>query len=134
MAADCGADAVIVSDHGGRMLDSSPATIDALPAIVDAVGKRLTVLFDSGVRRGSDIVKALALGAHGVLIGRATLYGTAAGGEMGAAHAIEILREETDRMMGLLGVNKIAKIDRSCIFPPASEHMSTAVPHMTIAA
>jgi isopentenyl diphosphate isomerase/L-lactate dehydrogenase-like FMN-dependent dehydrogenase len=115
LAADCGADAVIVSNHGGRMLDGSPAPIEALPEILDAVGRRLTVMMDSGVRRGSDVVKALALGAQAVLIGRATLYGTAAAGEAGAARAIAILREETDRVMALLGARDVASLNRECL-------------------
>jgi isopentenyl diphosphate isomerase/L-lactate dehydrogenase-like FMN-dependent dehydrogenase len=115
LAAECGADAVIVSNHGGRMLDSSPAPIDVLPEILDAAGKRLTVMVDSGVRRGSDVVKALALGAHAVLIGRATLYGTAAAGEAGAARAIAILREETDRVMALLGARDVASLNREVL-------------------
>jgi isopentenyl diphosphate isomerase/L-lactate dehydrogenase-like FMN-dependent dehydrogenase len=112
LAADCGADGVIVSNHGGRMLDSSPAPIDVLPEILDAAGKRLTVMVDSGVRRGADVVKALALGAQAVLIGRATLYGTAAAGEAGAARAIAILREETDRVMALLGARNVSELNR----------------------
>jgi isopentenyl diphosphate isomerase/L-lactate dehydrogenase-like FMN-dependent dehydrogenase len=109
-AADCGADGVIVSNHGGRMLDSSPAPIDVLPQVLDAAGKRLTVLVDSGFRRGADVVKALALGAKAVLIGRATLYGTAVGGEAGAARAIAILREEIDRVMALIGARSVAEL------------------------
>jgi len=110
LAADCGADGVIVSNHGGRNLDSSMAPIEVLPEIVDAVGKRLTVLVDSGFRRGSDIVKALALGAQAVLIGRATLYGVAAGGEAGAHRALAILREEIDRIMALTGARTIGEL------------------------
>ncbi|HSQ02968.1 MAG TPA: alpha-hydroxy acid oxidase, partial [Burkholderiales bacterium] len=110
LAADCGADGVIVSNHGGRNLDSSMAPIEVLPEIVDAAGKRLTVLVDSGFRRGSDIVKALALGAHAVLIGRATLYGVAAGGEAGAHRALAILREEIDRVMALTGTRTIEEL------------------------
>ena len=109
-AADCGADGVIVSNHGGRMLDSSPAPIEVLPQVVDAAGKRLSVLVDSGFRRGADVVKALALGAKAVLIGRATLYGTAVGGEAGAARAIAILREEIDRVMALIGARSVAEL------------------------
>jgi isopentenyl diphosphate isomerase/L-lactate dehydrogenase-like FMN-dependent dehydrogenase len=111
-AADCGADGVIVSNHGGRMLDSSPAPIEVLPQVLDAAGKRLTVLVDSGFRRGSDVVKALALGAKAVLIGRATLYGTAVGGEAGAARAIAILRDEIDRVMALIGARNVAELTR----------------------
>jgi (S)-mandelate dehydrogenase len=109
--ADCGADAVIVSNHGGRNLDGSPAPIDVLPEILDAAGKRLTVMVDSGVRRGSDVVKALALGAAAVLIGRAPLYGVAAAGEAGASRAIAIFRDEIDRVMALLGVRSVAELD-----------------------
>ncbi|HKA42985.1 MAG TPA: alpha-hydroxy acid oxidase [Burkholderiales bacterium] len=110
LAAECGVDGVVVSNHGGRNLDGSMAPLEALPAVVDAVGKRITVLVDSGFRRGSDVVKALALGARGVLIGRSTLYGTAAGGEAGAARAIQIFREEIDRVMALIGCNSIADL------------------------
>src|SRR5437870_5505299 len=90
-AADVGVDAVIVSNHGGRQLDHVPATLDALPAIADGVGDRMEVLMDSGIRRGTDIVAALARGASGVLVGRAYLYGLAAAGEGGVRHAIDIL-------------------------------------------
>jgi isopentenyl diphosphate isomerase/L-lactate dehydrogenase-like FMN-dependent dehydrogenase len=114
-AADCGADAVIVSNHGGRNLDHSIAPIDALPDVVDAAGKRLTVIMDSGLRRGSDVVKALALGAKAAFIGRGPLYGVAAHGEAGAARAIEIFREEIGRVMALLGVNSVAELDRRCL-------------------
>ena len=111
-AADCGADAVIVSNHGGRNLDSSIAPIDALPDVLDAAGKRLTVMVDSGFRRGTDVVKALALGARAVLIGRASLYGVAAHGEAGASRAIAIFREEIDRVMALIGARSVADLDR----------------------
>jgi isopentenyl diphosphate isomerase/L-lactate dehydrogenase-like FMN-dependent dehydrogenase len=110
LAADCGADGVVVSNHGGRNLDGSMAPLEALPEVVDAVGQRIQVIVDSGFRRGSDIVKALALGAHAVLIGRATLYGVAAGGYAGAARAITLLREETDRVMALLGARSVAEL------------------------
>ena len=120
-AADCGADAVIVSNHGGRNLDYSIAPIDALPDIAEAAGKRLTVIMDSGVRRGSDVVKALALGAKSVFVGRAPLYGVAAHGEPGAARAIEILREEIGRVMALLGVNTVAELDRRFLHLTADE-------------
>ena len=117
LAADCGADGVVVSNHGGRNLDSSMAPIEVLPDVVDAVGKRLTVIVDSGFRRGSDVVKALALGAKAVLIGRPTLYGTAAGGEAGAARAIAIFREEIDRVLALLGCPRIAALNREYLVP-----------------
>jgi len=103
LAADCGADGVIVSNHGGRAVDSTMAPIEVLPSVLDAAGKRLTVMVDSGFRRGADVVKAVALGAAAVLIGRATLYGTAVAGEAGAARAIEIYRDEIDRVLGLIG-------------------------------
>jgi isopentenyl diphosphate isomerase/L-lactate dehydrogenase-like FMN-dependent dehydrogenase len=110
LAAECGADGVVVSNHGGRNLDGAISPMEVLPEVVDAVGKRLTVLVDSGFRRGSDVVKALALGAHAVQIGRATLYGVAAGGHAGAARAITIFREEIDRVMALIGCTSVAKL------------------------
>ena len=118
LAADCGADAVVVSNHGGRNLDSSMAPIAVLPEVVDAVGKRVTVIVDSGFRRGSDIVKALALGAQTVLIGRSTLYGTAVGGEAGAARAIALLRDEIDRLLALLGCRNVSELDRKVLVMP----------------
>ena len=118
LAADCGADAVIVSNHGGRNLDSSMAPIEVLPEVVDAVGKRITVIVDSGFRRGSDVVKALALGAQAVLIGRPTLYGTAVGGEAGAARAIDLFREEIDRVLALLGCPGIDALSRDYLVLP----------------
>jgi isopentenyl diphosphate isomerase/L-lactate dehydrogenase-like FMN-dependent dehydrogenase len=111
LAADCGADGVIVSNHGGRAVDSTRAPIEILPEVVDAVGNRLTVLIDSGFRRGADVIKALALGAKAVLIGRATLYGTAVAGEAGAARAIEIYRDEIDRLMALIGCPDLGALD-----------------------
>jgi (S)-mandelate dehydrogenase len=109
-AADCGADGVIVSNHGGRNLDGAVSPMEVLPEMLDAVGKRVTVLIDSGFRRGSDVVKALALGAHAVQVGRSTLYGVAAGGEAGARRAIAIYREEIDRVLALLGCSSIAEL------------------------
>ncbi|HET7595540.1 MAG TPA: alpha-hydroxy acid oxidase [Burkholderiales bacterium] len=126
-AAECGADAVIVSNHGGRAVDSTPAPIEVLPRIVDAVGERLTVIVDSGFRRGADVVKGLALGAKAVLIGRATLYGTAVAGQAGAARAIEIYRDEIDRLFALIGCAGVAELDRSFLaMPPGFE--STTIP------
>jgi len=110
LAAECGADGVAVSNHGGRNLDGAISPIEALPEIVDAVGKRITVLVDSGFRRGSDVVKALALGAHAVQIGRATLYGVAAGGYAGATRAIAIFREEISRVMALIGCTSVDRL------------------------
>jgi (S)-mandelate dehydrogenase len=114
-AADHGVDAVVVSNHGGRQLDASEATIDALPDIVVAAGDRLTVLFDSGVRRGADVVKALALGAKAVLVGRATLFGAAAAGEPGVDRALAMLRDEIDRTLALSGCRNISDVDRSLL-------------------
>jgi (S)-mandelate dehydrogenase len=106
-----GADGVVVSNHGGRQLDGAPASMDVLPEVVAAVGDDMTVLIDSGFRRGSDIVKAMALGADGVLLGRATLYGVAAGGQPGVARALAILRDETDRVLTLLGCASVAELN-----------------------
>lgn len=119
MAADCGADGVIVSNHGGIASDAAPAPIDVLPAVVAAVGDRATVIVDSGFRRGSDVLKGLALGADAVIIGRATLYGVGAAGEAGATRALEILEAEIRRTMGVLGVTDIASLSRDhVILPP----------------
>ncbi|MDO8597171.1 MAG: alpha-hydroxy acid oxidase [Sulfuricaulis sp.] len=118
LAADCGADGVIVSNHGGRNLDSSLAPIEVLPEVVNAVGKRITVIVDSGFRRGSDVVKALALGAKAVLIGRPTLYGTAAAGEAGATRAIAIFRDEIDRVLALIGCRSIAELNPDSVAMP----------------
>lgn len=112
LAANHGVDGVIVSNHGARNFDASPASIDVLPEIVDAVASRMTVIFDGGIRRGSHVLKAMAIGAHAALIGRATLYGAAAGGQPGAARALGILREEIGTSMAMLGVNTIAELDR----------------------
>ncbi len=105
-----GADAIIVSNHGGRQLDGSIATLDALPGVVSAVNGKAEVLVDGGVRRGADVVKALALGARAVLVGRATLYGACAGGEAGAKKALAILTDEFRRTMQLCGVTKVDQI------------------------
>ena len=110
-----GADGVVVSNHGGRAFDCSMATLDALPDIVAAVGGKLTVLLDSGVRRGSDVVKAVALGADAVLVGRAPLYGLAAAGETGVARALELLRAETARTMAMLGARNLAELDSQIV-------------------
>ena len=105
-----GADGIVVSNHGGRAFDCSIPTMEALPAIVDAVGGKMTVFLDSGVRRGSDVVKAVASGADAVLAGRAPLYGLAAYGEPGVARALELLRAETARTMAMLGARSIAEV------------------------
>lgn len=113
LAREHGVDGLAVSNHGGRNFDSSPAAIDVLPEIVDAVGADLTVLFDGGIRRGSDVLKALAIGANAVLIGRPTLFGAAAGGYEGSCRALDILRTEIDMAMAMLGVTQLAQLDRS---------------------
>jgi (S)-mandelate dehydrogenase len=102
-AAELGCDGIVISNHGGRQLDSAVAPIEVLPEIAQAVGEQITVLVDSGFRRGNDIVKAIALGADAVMLGRATLYGLAAGGEAGASHALSILSTEIDRILGQTG-------------------------------
>lgn len=118
LAADCGADGVIISNHGGRAVDSTMAPIEVLPSVVEVAGKRLTVMVDSGFRRGSDVVKALALGAAAALIGRATLYGTAVAGEAGAARAIEIYRDEIDRVLALIGCPGVSALNRDYLTGP----------------
>lgn len=117
-AADAGLDGVIVSNHGGRQLDHVPATIDVLPEIVGAAGDRLEVLIDSGFRRGSDIVAALALGARAVLLGRAHLYGLAAAGEPGVRHCIDLLADEVRTTMALCGASSVADLSAGLIRRP----------------
>jgi L-lactate dehydrogenase (cytochrome) len=114
-AAGQGVDAVIVSNHGGRQQDHVPAALEVLPGIADAVGDQVEVLFDSGIRRGSDIATALALGARAVLVGRAHLYGLAAAGEPGVRHAIDILAGQLRTSMALCGAATLADLDRSLI-------------------
>ena len=109
-AATMGCDGIILTNHGGRQLDSCVAPIEVLPEIVQAVGEQLTVLIDSGFRRGSDILKAIALGADGVMIGRPTLYGLAAGGQAGVEHALALLTDEIDRVMGQLGCRSLDEL------------------------
>jgi L-lactate dehydrogenase (cytochrome)/(S)-mandelate dehydrogenase len=115
-ARERGIDGLIVSNHGGRQLDGAPASLDALPAIVDAVAGHVPVLLDGGVRRGSDVAKALALGAAACLIGRPQLWGLAVAGEAGVAHVLEIYRRELDRVMGLCGASRLADIGRDLLF------------------
>ena len=110
-----GADAVVVSNHGGPNLDSTMAPIDVLPGIAAAVDGRIAVLFDGGVRRGSDVVKAVALGADAVLIGRATLYGLGAPGETGVRLALDVLMQEIDRTLAYIGVRDIREVGPACI-------------------
>jgi isopentenyl diphosphate isomerase/L-lactate dehydrogenase-like FMN-dependent dehydrogenase len=116
-AVACGVDGIIVSNHGGRQLDCAPASVTVLPEIVEAVRGRADVLLDSGVRRGSDVVKALALGAKACLIGRPYLYGLAVGGEVGARRVIEILRTEIDLCLALIGSNSVSALNESVLRP-----------------
>ncbi len=117
LAADSGADALIVSNHGGRQLDGAPSSISALPAIVDAVGDRMEVHLDGGIRSGQDVIKALALGAHGVHIGRAFLYGLGAMGEAGVTRCLELIRNELDVTMALCGLTDVRKVDKNILLP-----------------
>jgi L-lactate dehydrogenase (cytochrome)/(S)-mandelate dehydrogenase len=116
--ADMGCDGIVVSNHGARQLDRAPASIEVLPAIAAAVGDRMTIMLDSGVRRGSDIVTALCLGADFVFVGRATLYGVTAAGIPGATKAIEILQRELDLILGQIGAPDIAALGEEFIFKP----------------
>ena len=122
-AIERGVDGIIVSNHGGRNFDSSMAPIEALPAIVDAVGSRTTVIVDSGFRRGSDVVKALAIGAKLVMVGRATLWGTTVAGEAGAARAINFYREEISRTLAYLGCRSISELNRDALEYIPTPHM-----------
>ena len=115
LAADAGCDAVVVSNHGGRQLDGAVATMAALPQVCDMVGKRMEVFVDGGIRRGSDVARAVALGATAVLTGRPALYGACAAGEAGASHVLTILRDELVRTMILCGVPDIAGIGRELL-------------------
>lgn len=123
-ALDSGVDGIIVSNHGGRNLDALPAAIEALPRVVEAVRGRVPVLMDSGIRRGTDILMALALGARAVLIGRPYAYGLAAGGAGGVERVIRILREELERAMALTGRRTIAEIDSSVLWQRQPLHAS----------
>lgn len=118
-ALDCGADGIVVSNHGGRCLDVATAPIDALPSIVDAVGHRASVLMDSGVRRGSDIAKAISFGAQGVLSGRPGLFGLSLAGQAGAEHVFQILRRELLVVMGQLGCSSIEELGPHLFEHPA---------------
>ena len=114
-AVEHGIDGVIVSNHGGRQLEGAVSAIVALPGVVDAVQGSIPVLLDGGIRRGADVVKAIALGARACMIGRAWLYGLAAGGEAGVDRALTILREEIDLALALLGRPTLAELDRSAL-------------------
>jgi len=115
LAAEAGVQAIAISNHGGRQLDSAPATLRVLPRVVDAVGGRVEIICDGGVRRGSDIVKALALGADAVMAGRPYLYGLGAAGEAGVDHVLQLLASEMRRAMALIGCDRIERLDRSYV-------------------
>jgi 4-hydroxymandelate oxidase len=116
-AAERGAKAIVVSNHGGRQLDTAPATCEVLPYVVDSVGDRCEVYVDGGIRRGSDVLKAIALGARVVLVGRPILWGLCVGGEQGAIQVLEILRRELDEAMLLCGCTKLSDIKRELLAP-----------------
>ena len=118
-AIDEGAAAIVVSNHGGRQLDFVAATIRALPEVVSAVNGRIEVLMDGGVRRGSDIVKAICMGARAVLVGRAYAYGLAAGGQAGVARALEILQADLERTLTLLGCASVQELNPSYVSYPS---------------
>ena len=117
LAADSGADAVVVSNHGGRQLDGAPSSITALPAIAEAVGSRIEVWMDGGIRSGQDVLKAWALGARGTLIGRSFLYGLGAMGEAGVTKCLEMIHKELDVTMAFCGHTDIRKVDRNILLP-----------------
>jgi L-lactate dehydrogenase (cytochrome) len=119
-AASLGADAIIVSNHGGRQLDGAPATIDMLGPIVDAVGDKVEIWLDSGIRTGMDVFKALAMGAKGTMIGRAYIYGLGAAGEAGVTHALSILQKELSVTMGLAGLRDVKDISRNALLMPTA--------------
>ena len=114
-AVKVGADAIVVSNHGGRQLDGAMSSIEALPAIVDAVGDKTEIWMDSGIRSGQDVLRAIALGARGTLIGRAFLYGLGAGGQAGVRQALDIIHKELDLTLGLCGQSDLAKVDSSIL-------------------
>jgi L-lactate dehydrogenase (cytochrome) len=115
LAAKTGADAIVVSNHGGRQLDGAPSSISALPKVADAVGSEIEIMFDGGIRSGQDLLRALALGARSCLIGRSYIFGLGAGGQAGVTKAIDIIRSELDVSMALCGVNRVRDIDRRVI-------------------
>jgi (S)-mandelate dehydrogenase len=120
-AVQLGCDGLVISNHGGRQLDYCVTALQVLPEIARAVGERATLIVDGGIRRGTDIVKALALGADAVLLGRAPLYGLAAGGEAGASHALDILVSELDRVLGELGCNSVAELGPGFLRPATGD-------------
>jgi L-lactate dehydrogenase (cytochrome) len=123
LAADSGADALVVSNHGGRQLDGAPSSIAALPAIADAVGQRIEVWMDGGIRSGQDVLKAWALGARGTLIGRAFLYGLGAMGQEGVSKALQIIQRELDLTMAFCGQTDIQRVDAGILLPGWRERL-----------
>ena len=121
-AVNVGADAIVVSNHGGRQLDGALSAIKALPAIVDAVGDKAEVWMDGGIRSGQDVLRAIAMGAQGTMIGRAFLYGLGAGGQAGVTKALEIIHKELDLTMGLCGQPELRKVDSSILLAAESDH------------
>jgi isopentenyl diphosphate isomerase/L-lactate dehydrogenase-like FMN-dependent dehydrogenase len=117
LAADVGVDAVVVSNHGGRQLEGAPATLRVLPEVVAATAGRVEVLVDGGVRRGGDVLKAVAMGARAVLIGRAYLYALAAAGEAGVDRMLQIFKVDMTRSMALMGCPSVSELDRSWLQP-----------------
>ena len=115
LAANCGADALVVSNHGGRQLDGAPSSISQLAAIAEAVGEQIEVWLDGGIRSGQDVLKAMALGAKGTMIGRAHLYGLGALGEVGVTKALDIIARELDVSMALCGYNDIRDVNREIL-------------------
>jgi len=119
--ADHGAKAIVVSNHGGRQLDTAPGTCEVLPLIAEAAGDRCEIYVDGGIRRGGDVLKAIALGARAVMIGRPILWGLCIDGEQGAVHVLEILRREFDEAMLLCGCTKLSDIGRWVFGPGAAK-------------
>ena len=119
IAAETGADAIVVSNHGGRQLDGAAASISVLPDIAAAVGQKTEIMFDGGIRSGQDVLKAIALGARSCMIGKSWLYGLAAGGEAGVLQTLEIIRREMDVSMALTGTRDIRAVDRAILYPSA---------------
>jgi L-lactate dehydrogenase (cytochrome) len=117
LAADAGVDAVVLSNHGGRQLDGAPATLPLVAPVADAVGGRVEIICDGGVRRGSDIVKAVSLGANACMAGRAYLYGLGAAGERGVDFVLDLFRADVERVMMLLGVGRIADLGPDLVAP-----------------
>ena len=118
MALDVGADAIVVSNHGGRQLDGALSSIRALPSILDAVGDKIEVHLDSGIRSGQDVLKAIAMGAKGTFIGRAAIYGLGAMGQQGVTRALEVIHKELDVSMALCGKRNISELDRDIMLIP----------------